>query len=307
MACAWLVRGARARAPADPGERSPPRSSRAHWDAVCESARERARLAADHERRAALRRGRGALRVGAPGSATRVRRRSSSRRLPALEPGDRIRSSSIDPGPEAPMLLDPRPAVAAVLADLDAGAAPARDRRPLPRGGRAARPPAPAPRRRAPRARARGALRRRVPEPAPARAHRRAARADGPRGADPAPAAAQRRRDLLGQVAVAAARERRGEHRSGRGPRDAASTATGASGRSASSPPTRSRARAAELRAATGLGHRSRVSAVAAAWDALAAAMRERGAATVAELDPETVAERAEALWIVPPGGSLLP
>ena len=66
-------------------------------------------------------------------------------------------------------------------------------------------------------------------------------------------------------------------------------------------------ARAAELRAATGLGHRSRVSAVAAAWDLLASAMRERGAATVAELDPETVSERAEALWIVPPGGSLLP
>ena len=65
--------------------------------------------------------------------------------------------------------------------------------------------------------------------------------------------------------------------------------------------------RAAELRQATGLGHRSRVGAVAAAWDSLAAAMRERGAATVADLDPETVAERAEALWIVPPGGSLLP
>ena len=65
-------------------------------------------------------------------------------------------------------------------------------------------------------------------------------------------------------------------------------------------------ARAAELRQGAGLGHRSRVAAVAAAWDALAAEMRERGAATVADLDPQTVAERAEALWIVPPGGSLL-
>ncbi len=65
--------------------------------------------------------------------------------------------------------------------------------------------------------------------------------------------------------------------------------------------------RAGELRQATGLGHRSRVGAVAAAWDSLAALMRERGAATVAELDPETVAERAESLWIRPPGGSLLP
>ncbi len=64
---------------------------------------------------------------------------------------------------------------------------------------------------------------------------------------------------------------------------------------------------AGELRKATGLGHRSRVGAVAAAWDGLAAEMRERGAATVAELEPATVAERAETLWIVPPGGSLLP
>jgi hypothetical protein len=65
--------------------------------------------------------------------------------------------------------------------------------------------------------------------------------------------------------------------------------------------------RAAELREATGFGHRSRVSGVAAAWGALASVMRERGAPTVAELDPETVAERAESLWVVPPGGSLLP
>jgi hypothetical protein len=65
--------------------------------------------------------------------------------------------------------------------------------------------------------------------------------------------------------------------------------------------------RGAELREATGLGHRSRVGAVAAAWDGLAAAMREAGAATVADLAPETVVERAEALWVVPPGGSLLP
>jgi hypothetical protein len=65
--------------------------------------------------------------------------------------------------------------------------------------------------------------------------------------------------------------------------------------------------RAAELRGAVGLGHRSRVSGVAAAWDGLAAAMRDAGVATVADLDRETLAERAEALWVVPPGGSLLP
>ena len=58
---------------------------------------------------------------------------------------------------------------------------------------------------------------------------------------------------------------------------------------------------------AGGLGHRSRVSGVAAAWNGLAAAMREAGAATVADLDRETLAERADALWVVPPGGSLLP
>jgi hypothetical protein len=34
--------------------------------------------------------------------------------------------------------------------------------------------------------------------------------------------------------------------------------------------------------------------------------MREAGVATVADLDRETLAERADALWVVPPGGSLL-
>jgi hypothetical protein len=66
-------------------------------------------------------------------------------------------------------------------------------------------------------------------------------------------------------------------------------------------------ARAAELAEATGFGHRSRVGAVAAAWRGLAALMRERGADTVAELSADEISERAERLWIVPPGGSLLP
>ena len=65
--------------------------------------------------------------------------------------------------------------------------------------------------------------------------------------------------------------------------------------------------RAAELRAAGGLGHRSRVSGVAAAWNGLAASMREAGVATVADLDREALAERADALRVVPPGGRLLP
>jgi hypothetical protein len=66
-------------------------------------------------------------------------------------------------------------------------------------------------------------------------------------------------------------------------------------------------AHAASLAEATGYGHRSRVAAVAGAWRALASLMRERGAATVADLGPEEVAARAEALWVVPPGGSILP
>jgi hypothetical protein len=66
-------------------------------------------------------------------------------------------------------------------------------------------------------------------------------------------------------------------------------------------------ARAAELSASTGLGHgASRIGAVAGAWTGLAKLMEERGAATVADLDPASVAERAERLWVVPPGGSLL-
>ena len=34
--------------------------------------------------------------------------------------------------------------------------------------------------------------------------------------------------------------------------------------------------------------------------------MDERRRGTVADLDPEAVTERAQRLWIVPPGGSLL-
>jgi predicted DNA-binding transcriptional regulator YafY len=67
------------------------------------------------------------------------------------------------------------------------------------------------------------------------------------------------------------------------------------------------RARADELRAATGWGPTARVAAVAMAWGELARLMDGAQAQTVADLDPEAVAERAERLWIVPPGGSLLP
>jgi hypothetical protein len=66
------------------------------------------------------------------------------------------------------------------------------------------------------------------------------------------------------------------------------------------------RSRAEELRAATGWGPTVRVASVALAWVELARLMEESGAATVADLDRQAVAERAEQLWVVPPGGSLL-
>jgi hypothetical protein len=66
------------------------------------------------------------------------------------------------------------------------------------------------------------------------------------------------------------------------------------------------RARADELRAATGWGPTARVAPVALAWRELTMAMERAAVATVAELPPETVLELAPKLWIVPPGGSLL-
>ncbi len=49
-----------------------------------------------------------------------------------------------------------------------------------------------------------------------------------------------------------------------------------------------------------------RMAPVAAAWRGLAADMRRSGAETVADLDRASLVERAERLWVVPPGGSLL-
>jgi hypothetical protein len=65
-------------------------------------------------------------------------------------------------------------------------------------------------------------------------------------------------------------------------------------------------ARAAELRSAGGWGPTVRVIPVAMAWAQLARDMERAGAATVAELGEEEAEKRAERLWIVPPGGSLL-
>jgi hypothetical protein len=64
--------------------------------------------------------------------------------------------------------------------------------------------------------------------------------------------------------------------------------------------------RAAELRSATGWGPMARVAPVARAWGELATTMEANGAAKVSDLDLALVAERAEPLWIRPPGGSLL-
>ncbi|HLH64891.1 MAG TPA: hypothetical protein VKV27_04270 [Solirubrobacteraceae bacterium] len=66
------------------------------------------------------------------------------------------------------------------------------------------------------------------------------------------------------------------------------------------------RLRAEELHAAVGFGPTARVAPVARAWRELAVAMATQGALTVADLPPERLAELAPALWVLPPGGSLL-
>ena len=66
------------------------------------------------------------------------------------------------------------------------------------------------------------------------------------------------------------------------------------------------RGRADELRAATGWGPTAKVASVAMAWGELARLMDGAQAQTVADLEPAVVTERAERLWVVPPGGSLL-
>jgi hypothetical protein len=62
------------------------------------------------------------------------------------------------------------------------------------------------------------------------------------------------------------------------------------------------RARADELRAATGWGPTARVASVAQAWRELAIVMERTGAPTVSGLAGELVVELAPRLWIVLPG-----
>ena len=65
-------------------------------------------------------------------------------------------------------------------------------------------------------------------------------------------------------------------------------------------------ARAQELRDASGWGPTARVGSVAREWGALARVMAEQGVESVGEVSSEEIVGRAQKLWIVPPGGSLL-
>jgi thioesterase domain-containing protein len=67
------------------------------------------------------------------------------------------------------------------------------------------------------------------------------------------------------------------------------------------------RAHADELKAATGWGPTARVAPVARAWRELVMALEQAQVATVGELDAEQLGTLAPKLWVVPPGGSLLP
>ena len=62
------------------------------------------------------------------------------------------------------------------------------------------------------------------------------------------------------------------------------------------------RARADELRAATGWGPTARVAPVARTWRELAMEMERAGAGSVAELSAVRLAALAQRLWIVLPG-----
>ena len=64
--------------------------------------------------------------------------------------------------------------------------------------------------------------------------------------------------------------------------------------------------RAEAIGSAGGWGPLARAAKVARAWRDLAARMRERDAATVAELDPATVVRFAEYLWVIPPKGGMI-
>jgi hypothetical protein len=62
------------------------------------------------------------------------------------------------------------------------------------------------------------------------------------------------------------------------------------------------RARADELRSATGWGPTARVAPVARAWRELAMVIERERAGTVSELSTEVLVELAPRLWVVLPG-----
>jgi hypothetical protein len=62
------------------------------------------------------------------------------------------------------------------------------------------------------------------------------------------------------------------------------------------------RARADELRAATGFGPTARVAPVARAWRELVLEMERSGIATVGQLDTAVLTALAPKLWVVMPG-----
>jgi hypothetical protein len=66
------------------------------------------------------------------------------------------------------------------------------------------------------------------------------------------------------------------------------------------------RSLAASMRGVTGGGLDAKVGPVRTGWLELAKRLDSPGA-TVADLEPEEVASFAERLWVVPPGGTLLP
>jgi hypothetical protein len=66
------------------------------------------------------------------------------------------------------------------------------------------------------------------------------------------------------------------------------------------------RARAEELKAATGWGPTARVGGVARGWSELARTMSSAGLDQVRQLEPDVAEAFARKLWVVPPGGSLL-
>lgn len=61
------------------------------------------------------------------------------------------------------------------------------------------------------------------------------------------------------------------------------------------------RARADELRAATGFGPTARIASMARTWSELANAMSKAGARTVAELPQEAARDFARRTWAQPP------